>query len=476
MPLTDAECRNVKAIEKPFKLADGKGLYLLVKQAGKYWRWDYRYAGKRQTAALGVYPETDLKTARKRRDDGRALLDSGANPMQVKAERKLAVRQSAATSFKAIALEWHAGKAKPKPGLKGKPDRPASWAKVTADKVMTHLEADVFPVIGARPVAEVSAREMTAMLEKIQARGATYTASRLREICSQVFRFAIATERASNNPAHALVRTIDVPAVRHRPAITDRREFGVFLRALAGYEDADELTLLAMRLALLTFLRSSELRGGMWSEVDTDAREWRIPPSRMKMGKGSHQAHVVPLSSEALAVIEDLRGLTGGGAAMFPSAYGGEGGIMSENTIGRTLIRMGYQGRQSLHGFRASGRSLLSERGWSVAALERQLDHAERSAVVAAYARSEHLEERRKIMDDWGALVTTLEAGGNVVPLAQRDHIAAMRGQEPTPSRTVAQPVQTPVSVDRPKKKQEGKETMAELFSQAVARGSGLGG
>ncbi len=405
MPLTDTACRNARAGEKPLKLSDERGLYLLVNKAGKYWRWDYRFAGKRKTMALGVYPEVPLAKARAQRDDARKRLADGNDPMTDRKVEKLARVTAVGNSFKSVALDWHKGQS-------------ARWAEVTASKALKHMEADLFPAIGHRPVSEVSPPELLATLRKVEARGATYTATRLREICGQVFRFAIATGRATYNPAADLTGAIHAVPVKHRPAITDRREFGQFLRDLRAFTGADELTILATRMALLTFVRSQELRFAKWEEVDKESHEWRIPAGRMKMAKGSNQAHVVPLSMQAIDVLEDLGKLTGATGSLFPNNYGTDG-FMSENTIGRMLIRLGYQHRQTLHGFRASARSLLSERGWSVAALERQLDHAERSKVVAAYARSEHLDERRRMMDDWGALVVALEAGDNVVPLTR---------------------------------------------------------
>ncbi|MCW5669760.1 MAG: integrase arm-type DNA-binding domain-containing protein [Hydrogenophaga sp.] len=411
MALTDAACRNFKPQDKPKKLADERGLYLLVKAAdahgvaGKYWRFDFRYGGKRLTLALGVYPEVDLKTARQSRDDARALLREGRNPTAERAATKRHVAASAANNFKTVALDWHAVKS-------------ARWKQVTADKQMTHLVADVFPVIGHRPIAEITAPELLALFNKIVARNAAYTASRVREICRQVIAYAIATGRATYNPANDLRNTIAVPSVKHRPAITDKREFGIFLRDLASYESADRLTLMATKLALLTFVRSQELRYARWSEIDVEAREWRIPAARMKMGKGLNQAHIVPLAPQAIALLQEIKAYVGEVENVFPNNYGADG-FMSENTIGRMLIRMGYQGKQTLHGFRASARSLLSERGWTVDALERQLDHAERNKSVAAYARSEHLVERRKIMNDWANLVDALTVGGNVVHLPQ---------------------------------------------------------
>ncbi len=399
--LTDAKLRNLSA---PGKHADGGGLYLEVTPAGgRYWRLKYRFAGKEKRLAFGVYPAVGLKDARECRDAAKQVLGRGEDPGEARKAAKAKVATEAANSFQVVALEWHKANAK-------------KWAEVTAAKTLTHLEADVFTAIGNRPVAAVKPPELLAMLRKVEARGAAYTATRLRELCGQIFRYAIATGRADHNPAADLVKTIILPGVKHRPAITDRRQFGEFLRDLRGYQAADRLTLLATRLALLTFVRSQELRLAQWDEIDFDASEWRIPAARMKMGKGSNQAHVVPLSQAAVETLKEIQPITGDATNVFPNSFGADG-FMSENTIGRMLIRMGYQGKQTLHGFRASARSVLSERGWTVAALERQLDHAERSKVVAAYARSEHLEERRRIMNDWGAVVAALESGDNVVPL-----------------------------------------------------------
>jgi len=401
MKLTDAKLRNLTT---PGKHADGGGLYLEVTPAGgRYWRMKYRFARKEKRLAFGVYPDVALKEARAKRDEAKLMLSRGEDPGAAKKAAKAKVAIEAANSFQAVALDWHKANAR-------------RWAEVTATKMLKHLEADVFPMIGARPIASITAPEVLAMLRKVEARGATYTATRLREVCGQVFRYGIATGRATYNPAGDLVRAIVTPDVKHRPAITDRREFGVFLRDLKTYQAADPLTLLATRMALLTFVRSQELRLARWDEIDFEAREWRIPAARMKMGKGLNQAHVVPLSEPAIETLRELHVLAGDTLSLFPNRDGADG-FMSENTIGRMLIRMGYQGRQTLHGFRASARSLLSERGWTVAALERQLDHAERSKIVAAYARSEHLEERRQIMDDWGAIVVALESGENVVQL-----------------------------------------------------------
>ena len=308
---------------------------------------------------------------------------------------KRALSNEHANTFEGAARVWLAYKG-------------ASWANGTAAKNLKHFTADVFPYIGQRPVTHIEASELEAVLKRVASRGSVYTAGRIKEMCSQVFRHAIATRVATRNPAAELLGSVAAPKVQHRPALTSPREFGQFLRDLRGYGAADEVTRLATWFALLTFVRSRELRFARWAEIDVDGREWRIPAARMKMNKASNQHHVVPLSPQAMEVLEQLKPISGRYANMFINTYGPDG-FMSENTIGRMLIRMGYQGKQTLHGFRASARSMLSERGWSVAALEAQLDHTERNKVVAAYARSDHLAERRKLMNDWGALVSQLE-------------------------------------------------------------------
>lgn len=400
--LTDTAARNAKFNGKPRKLADRNGMHLLVNQAGKYWRWNYRFAGKRKTLAFGVYPTVTLAAARDALDRARARLSAGEDPGAAKKAEKIARKVAHANSFEAVGREWHEQKAK-------------AWAKVTADKALTHLETYLFPKFGGRPVSEIRAPELLDALRQVEKRGAVYTATRLREMSGQIFRYAIATGRADYNPAADLRGALQAPSVTHRAALTDLKAFGEFLRELKAYSVAESVTLLAARFALLTFVRSQELRYARWEEIDFENAEWKVPARRMKAGKGM-QAHTVPLPPQAIATLRELEQLTGKGPYLFPSSYGADR-VMSENTIGQLLKKMGYQGRQSLHGFRASARSLLSERGWSPAALERQLDHAERNKVIAAYARSEHLDERRALMNDWGRLVATLEQGENVIPI-----------------------------------------------------------
>jgi integrase len=403
MPLSDQAIKKARPADKPYKMSDENGLHLLVNTAGKYWRLAYRFGGKQKTLALGVYPDVSLASARKKRDEARQQIADGIDP----GELKKASKTMQADSFESVAKEWHAGKAK-------------KWAKVTADKALIHLEAYVFPEIGHLPVASVKASQILAMLRKVEARGIGYTATRLREMCGQIFRYAVATGRAENNPAAHLLGALHKPATTHRPAITERREFGQFLRDLREATGFDPVTRHAAYFALLTFVRAQEFRFAKWEEIDLSAREWKVPALRMKVGK-TLPAHTVSLSRQALELLKSLQDLTGHTPFLFPKAKGyGENEVISENTVGKMLNNMGYQGRQCVHGFRASARSILSEQGWNREAMERQLDHKEASGTVAAYARSQHLPERRKMMQAWADTCDALETGADVIPFHGR--------------------------------------------------------
>lgn len=408
MPLSDPAIKKVKPADKPYKMADGGGLYLLVTPAGgKLWRLKYRFGGKEKLLSLGAYPDLGLAEARARRDQAKKQLADGIDPGAAKQETKRAVLAASVNTFEAVAREWHAGKSK-------------KWAKVTADKAMTHLQAYVFPEIGHMPVASVKAMHLLAMLRKIEMQGIAYTATRIREHCGQVFRYAVATGRAEDNPAAHLLGAIAKPATTHRPAITDRREFGEFLRVVRAADRFEPITRYALRFAMLTFVRSQEFRFARWEEIDFKAREWKVPAHRMKVGK-TLPAHTVPLANQAIALLEELRDLTGHTPWLFPKAKGyGENEVISENSVGKMLNNLGYQGRQCAHGFRASARSILSEQGWSFEAMERQLDHKEANGTIAAYARAQHLPERRRMMQAWADTCDALENGGEVIPINGR--------------------------------------------------------
>jgi len=416
MPLSDPAIKKAKpgvtptgmVTDKPYKMADGGGLYLLVTPAGgKLWRLKYRFGGKEKLLSLGAYPDLGLADARARRDEAKKQLADGIDPGAAKQETKRVRLEANANSFEAVAREWHKQKAR-------------RWAHRTADKAMVHLQTYVFPEIGHLPVADVKASQLLAMLRKVESQGIAYTATRLREMCGQIFRYAVATGRAEDNPAAHLLGAMSKPATTHRPAITERREFGEFLRAVRAADRFEPITRFALYFAMLTFVRSQEFRFARWEEIDFKAREWKVPAHRMKVGKNL-PAHTVPLSNQALALLEELRDLSGHTPWLFPKAKGyGENEVISENSVGKILNNLGYQGRQCAHGFRASARSILSEQGWSFEAMERQLDHKEANGTIAAYARAQHLPERRRMMQAWADTCDALETGGEVILLHGR--------------------------------------------------------
>ncbi len=398
MALSDAAVRNSKATDKPRKLSDERGLYLLVTKAGKYWRFDYRHDGRRRTLAVGVYPDVTLAQARERRDQARALLADGADPSAAKQARKAATENS----FEAVAREWHA---KFSPG----------WVPHHADKIIKRFEREVFPWIGNRPIAGISAPDLLAVLRRIEARNALDSAHRVHQNCGKVFRYAVATGRALRDPSGDLRGAIPPAVERHHPTITEPKRVGELLRAIAGYSGS-YITRYALQLAPLVFVRPGELRKAEWSEFDLDKAEWRIPAHKMKM----KAVHIVPLSIQALAILAELHALTGDGKYVFPGARTNDR-HMSENTVNAGLRRLGYAvGDMTGHGFRSMASTLLNEQGWNRDAIERQLAHAERDDIRAAYNYAEHLPERRKMMQAWADYLDKLKTGADVIPLRSK--------------------------------------------------------
>ncbi|WP_027824420.1 tyrosine-type recombinase/integrase [Laribacter hongkongensis] len=401
MPLTDTACRNAKPADgdKPIKLSDGLGLHLLINTTGKYWRLAYRFGGKQKTLALGVYPAVSLKDARERRDEARKLLAADIDPGEARKAQKAAGSLNAANSFEVIAREWH-GKFLP------------TWTTSHADKIMRRFERDVFPWLGSRPVAEIDAPALLAVLRRVESRGAIETAHRAMQSAGQVFRYAIATGRAQRNPAADLVGAL-APAIKQSfPTITDPIRIAELLRAIDGYQGTLP-TLCALRLAPLVFVRPGELRKAEWSEIDLDGATWIIPAERMKM----REKHVVPLSEQAVSILRELHPLTGGGRYVFPGART-NGRPMSENTVNAALRRLGYdKDTMTGHGFRHMASTLLNEQGWNRDAIERQMAHAERNQVRAVYNYAEYLPERRKMMQAWSDYLDALKAGTAAKPL-----------------------------------------------------------
>lgn len=397
MALTDTFVKNLKHSGSPLgtKHSDGGGMYLHVKPAGKYWRMAYRFMGKQKTLSLGVYPSVTLLNARLLRERAKVLLASGSDPGVEKHSIKVETESAHENSFRVIALEWHQIRAK-------------TTTLGTTVKRLAHLETHIFPKLGSHPVSSIKPAQILTTLNSVVGTGAIYTAGRIREICGQVFRYAIQTSRATYDPSSSMRGAIERAPVTHRAALTTPKEFGAFLKDVKETTKAEPLTKLCARFGLLTWTRPKELRQARWIQIDIENAEWRIPAIEMKTGKNL-QAHIVPLSLEALHLLPQIREVSGHTDRLFPST-GNASGFISENTVNGFFKRIGYKGRQTHHGLRASARSLLSERGWTAQALERQLDHKEANKAVAAYARSQYLDERRKFMNDWALLVVELES------------------------------------------------------------------
>jgi len=407
--LTDADCKAAKPREKPYKLAAGGGLYLEVFPDGaKRWRWKYRFGGKEKRLALGVYggaTHVSLRAAREGRDAARLQLKAGIDPSAAKQAAK--VTEAGADSFEAIAREWHAKFA---PG----------WVASHADRILRRLEVDVFPWLGKRAVSTIKAPDVLACARRIEQRGALETAHRMLQNCGQVFRYAVATGRADSDPTTALRGALPPPKEKHHASITDPARIGELLRAMDSYSGFFA-TRCALRLAPLVFVRPGELRKATWDEIDFEKAEWRIPAERMKM----RELHIVPLSEQAVAILRELEPLTGRGIPgkpdvprfIFPGGRTRER-PMSENAVLAALRRMGYgTDEMTGHGFRSMASTLLHEQGWNHQAIERQLAHAERNAVSAAYNYAEHLPERRRMMQAWADYLDVLRQGSNVVSI-----------------------------------------------------------
>ena len=385
MALSELQLRKAKPREKLYKLSDGGGLQLWIFPDGaKRWRVAYRFAGKAKALSVGVYPQVTAKQARDALAKAKALLASGEDPSFVRKLTKASNASAAANTFDAVADELLAKKQK-----EGKAER-------TSNKIEWLLSL-VRPDLGARPIAQITAAEVLRVLKQVEARGKLETAKRLRATIGQVFRLAIATGRAENDPTGALRGALAAPVVRHRAAIIDPKGFGALLRAIDDYEGAPE-TKAALYLSALTFCRPGEIRSAEWAEIDLQNAIWSIPAEKMKM----RQPHRVPLSKEAVAVLKDIRRVTGNYRFVFPSARSHKR-CMSENTINAALRRMGYSKEEmTAHGFRSTASSMLNESGlWNADAIERQLAHVDADSVRRAYARADFWDERVRMMQWW---------------------------------------------------------------------------
>jgi integrase len=405
MPLTDTQIRNARATAgRVRKLSDGEGLQLWIKPSGaKLWNLAYRFDGKQRKLAMGPYPRVSLKDARARRDEAKSLLDDGLDPSQQKRLAKLAATAENANTFAAIADELLAQKRR-----EGK--TPATLRK------MEWLFGLAKPALGARPISAVEAPEVLQVLRGIEARDRLETARRLRAIIGSVFRFAVATGRASNDPTGALRGALIAPTVRHRAATIEPAGIGELLRAIDGHNGMPEVRA-GLQLLALTFVRPGELRGAQWAEIDFDSAIWTIPGARMKM----RRPHRVPLARQTIDVLKNLRAITGEAALILPGARG-RGRPLSENTLNAALRRLGYtRDDMTAHGFRAAASSMLNESGlWNPDAIEAQLAHIEGNAVRRAYARAEFWEERFRMMQWWADSLDVLRSGSLSPTIASR--------------------------------------------------------
>jgi integrase len=398
-PLTDTKVRTTKPADKPQKLFDGGGLFLLVTPSGgKLWRLKYRFGGTEKSLSLGRYPETSLAEARQKRDQASALLAKGVDPGDTKKAQKATGMQETET-FEIIAREWHAKFSR-------------SWASSHAKTTIRRLELFIFPWLGNRPIKTITAPELLAALRRIEAKGALETAHRVKQVCGQVFRYAIATGRAERDPSGDLRGAIPPASGKHMATITDPKEIAGLLRSIDSYRGSI-VTRCALQLAPLVFVRPGELRQAEWSEFNLEMAEWRIPAEKMKAGA----VHIVPLSRQALDILREIQPLTGHAMYVFPSPRT-DSRPMSSNAILSALRRMGYAKEEmSGHGFRSMASTLLNEQGWNRDAIERQLAHAERNSVRAAYNHAEFLPERKKMMQAWADYLDGIKSGAKIVPI-----------------------------------------------------------
>lgn len=395
------------------RLTDGAGLYLLlfVKGGAHGWRLDYSIGGRRKTLSLGTYPNTGLSLARQKAEAARKLVSAGVDPsdarkdargeaaLQRATEQRAAAGLPPVDSFEAVAREWH---------TKNVP----TWATSHSTKIIRRLEQDVFPWIGSKLIASIKPMEVLTLLKRVEERGAVETTHRVQQNCGQVFRYAVATGRAESDPSRDLRGALTPWKPEHYPTLTDAREVGRLLRDIESYEGGF-ITKCAMKLSPMLFVRPGELRRAEWSEINLDAAEWRIPAAKMK----GRVMHIVPLSSQAVDILRELQPLTGKSAWVFPGVRT-NGEPMSENTVNAALRRLGYDRTMiTAHGFRGMASTLLHECGWPSDVIERQLSHAERNAVKAAYNHAEHLPMRRKMMQAWADHLDSMRKGGVVVSL-----------------------------------------------------------
>jgi integrase len=409
VPLTDVKIRNAKPTSKKQRLWDSGGLYLEVSPAGgKLWRFKYRYHGKEKLLALGKWDIVTLREARELRDDWRKVLARGQDPGAVRKKAKVEARHRTVNSFEAVAREWYGKQAK-------------VWVPRHGADVLRRLEKNLFPDLGGRPIAEITAPELLDAVRKVEHRGAYDLAHRMLSVASQVFRYGVATGRCERDPAPDLRGALTPHKSRSQAAVKPD-EVPALLRAIARYDQiGDRQTALALQLLSLTFVRTGELIGATWDEFELNGKTptWIVPADRMKM----RTEHVVPLSKQAVGVLNELRTLAGESRYIVPGRNPDKS--ISDNTLLYALYRLGYKGRQTGHGFRAIASTLLNEAGFRADVIERQLAHCERNDVRGAYNRAEYLPERRAMMQQYADMLDALARGARVIPLQRQTPLLA---------------------------------------------------
>ncbi|MDN0124783.1 MULTISPECIES: tyrosine-type recombinase/integrase [Yersinia] len=396
MPLTDLELRRSKPKEKPYTLSDGHGLSILIEPNGsKGWRFRYRFDGKPKMLSLGTYPTVSLTDARQKRDEAKKLVVAGINPSEARQQQKRARQDIAGSTFEGIAREWYEKRF----------DR---WSASYSEEMIKTFEKDVFPYIGHRPIAEIKPMELMAVLAKLDERGASEKMRKVRQRCGEVWRYAIITGRAEYNPAPDLASAF-APQKKEHYAFLNPDELPEFFRTLNTYSGS-LIVKLAMRLQALTGLRPGELRQGEWTEIDFDKRLWEIPPERMK----KRRPHCVPLSEQTIAILEQLKPITGHYKYIFPGRIH-HTKPMSEMAMNVLIRRIGYAGRVTGHGFRHTMSTILHEQGYNTAWIETQLAHVDKNSIRGTYNHAQYLDGRREMLQWYADYMDSLERGENVV-------------------------------------------------------------
>ncbi|CNI59011.1 tyrosine-type recombinase/integrase [Yersinia intermedia] len=396
MALTDIKIKTAKPLDKPYKLADGGGMYLLVKPNGsKYWRMKYRYAGKEKMLSIGVYPDTPLAEARQKRDEARKVLAADGDPAEVKKTEKLAQKLAVENTFEAIAREWH----------KSKADR---WSLRYRDEIIDTFEKDIFPYVGKRPITEIKPMELLETLKRMEKRGALEKMRKVRQRCGEVFRYAIVTGRAEYNPAPDLASALTPPKRQHFPFLT-AQELPYFLKDLSGYTGS-VITKTATKIIMLTGVRTQELRFARWQDIDFDKGIWEIPAEVMKMKR----PHIVPMSEEVIALFQSLKPITGS----YPLVFIGRNDHrkpISKESINQVIELLGYKGRLTGHGFRHTMSTILHEQGYNSAWVETQLAHVDKNSIRGTYNHAQYLDGRREMMQWYSDYLENLADEGTIV-------------------------------------------------------------